>query len=275
MKKILILLTLQILILSSYGQEVLEKNKSIQKFGWPNAEYWMQYLSDDTSSMVSLYYDKTNKLKTISSSYGTDKFVPYYDSTLKLNNYKTNGTSVEFYDNYQVKSIKTYYSGIPIGTWLFYYPTGQIESIENYPNDSLIYNLCPNYVISHSYGSKYVGVGGTSQFKSVPHGDWIEFYTNGNVKTKKKFEMGLATGEWTWYYENSRVKKTGSYYKILESYPCDSDTLTSFLSKDQEDELFANHTFLQLSVKHGTWKQWDVNGNIILIERYNKGVLIK
>lgn len=278
MGKALILILITFLFIPSYAQKVLNKCHEIEKFGWENSDYWMNFNTKDTSSSVSIQYDSLNVMKSISSRYSNSNFIPYYDSSLILPDFKENGPSIEFYDNYKIKSVKIYYLDIPIGTWIYYFPSGQIERIVNYPKDSLIYSLCKEYSISKRIGSgkndSLSSLSSLSKIKSLPHGEWVEFYENGNIKVKKQFFMGLATGKWNWYYDNKQPMKSGQFYEKFKIYPCKLDTTIELSSIENQDDIFED-LLINIQPKHGKWKHWDKNGNLILIEEYDKGKLIK
>ena len=86
--------------------------------------------------------------------------------------------------------------------------------------------------------------------------------------------MGLATGEWNWYYENKQLMKSGQFYEKFKNYPCKSDITIEMSSMNIQDDIFTD-LLINIQPKHGKWKQWDKNGNLILIEEYDKGKLIK
>ena len=273
MKKTLITLIFIFSVLNIFGQKTLMKLNQVEKFGWKNSSYWMNFYSKDTSTMVSIEYDSSNSLQSISSSYASSNFIPKYDSTLSLPDFKENGSLIEFYENHIVKSVKTFYLVIPICTWIYYFPSGKVNRIENYPKDTLIYKLCESYQFSTSYGNKNNPVGfNLKTTKGLPHGEWIEFYENGNLKYKKHFQMGLADGEWIWYYENKKTMKSGQFYKKYDFYPCKIDLKIDDISNQDEN---SEDNFINIQPKHGQWKYCDKNGNLLNTKEYKIGVLIK
>ena len=42
-------------------------------------------------------------------------------------------------------------------------------------------------------------------------GEWLVYYENGQLRSKKYLKNGKPEGEWLWYNENGKLKKTEIY----------------------------------------------------------------
>lgn len=263
-----------------YAQDVLKKWKDIEKVGWKNYKggYWYNYFSSDSLTQVTHNYDTLNHISSLYSFIGYGFTKAPYDSTLTVVDYKLNGPHVEFYSNQKVKSISNYFFDVPIGRWISYYPNGEIERIENYPSDSSIYLLCREYFIFISDGhvrARGITSSGLNIVKSVPHGEWLEFYDNGSIKAKKEFYMGLETGLWEWYYANGIKKREGRYFEeYLIQHPCEVTAITHSWGMFDIEDFHSGKHYVHIRPKHGTWKYWDDKGNLIKEELYDQGKLI-
>ena len=50
----------------------------------------------------------------------------------------------------------------------------------------------------------------------VDYGNWIFYYSNGNIETKGKFKNGAKVGKWKYYYESGNIKQISRYSMLGE-----------------------------------------------------------
>ena len=167
----------------------------------------------------------------------------------------------------------------PVGVFKYYYPTGELKSTlshhtENkstlngfYENGALMctgayvdtirdstwtfYNIyggklsVDHYILGKRYGNctKYHVNGRLLEEKfferELEHGPFKQYFDNGNLSREGMYEWGSLEGKGVFYYPNGQVRFEGTYFH---------DT------------------------KHGIWKKYNIEGELIDEREYVKGV---
>ncbi len=121
------------------------------------------------------------------------------------------------------------------GTFIYYYETGVIQSIEHLLNDSTVDYSESNYPdgkrksLTRVVNGKdtywgYYSNGKTEMisqmYKHRQHGHAIYYHDNGNLSSEGEFENGFKTGEWKYYNLEGEYIQS-EYHVINFELPCD------------------------------------------------------
>ena len=85
---------------------------------------------------------------------------------------------------------------------------------------------------------------------------WIEWYSNGSIKSEEIYDMGKPTGEWKFWYNNGNIKLCTNYKNgYLDGLR------TEWYENGQKKEIgnYKKNKF------HGEWKKWYSNGRCTCI----------
>lgn len=144
-----------------------------------------------------------------------------------------NGFWIYYYENGRIREQGSYDCGEKIGTWIRFYENGSIKQVANYKKP---------------YSDSFVRQFGSSlnlrRIKSMNHGQFIEYYEDGQIKTSGQFEI---------LHLKSNVD---SLVKM------DTETY------ENEYEKIEGEFWLPRSIKTGTWKYYSINGQIQRIENH-------
>ncbi|MEX0811221.1 MAG: hypothetical protein WD048_03325 [Chitinophagales bacterium] len=132
--------------------------------------------------------------------------------------------------------------------------TGSIQFLDN---DSMY------YIGYYTSGEKWVE-GELSDYKM--HGKWSEYFKTGNLKTLSKFKYDTIIGDLIAYHENGTI-----FYK------------TSYENGVEDGIIIGYHYNGKISfsgqkkkgTKVGEWKIWTESGELIKVEHFNNGELVK
>lgn len=89
--------------------------------------------------------------------------------------------------------------GKATGTWLFFYPNGNIKSIESWKEG----NLQGKYILYLEDGTKSMQ---TFYENGKDNGEYTLYYRNGGLRIRGVYEGGKAKGIWEYYDENGKLK---------------------------------------------------------------------
>jgi len=159
------------------------------------------------------------------------------------------------------------------------------------------YNVCKFY-----YDSGELKMVGSFNYKKQPNGLFKYYYLNGNIAKVDSFVQGNKKGEAINYYENGQVESKGNYNTLLwegssveskigkwvyyyENGNKKAEGCFYFKKVLFKEDLFENpskyvedvpvYYSWKKDVKHGKWRYWGETGNLVLIEKYRLGKLIK
>lgn len=107
----------------------------------------------------------------------------------------------ELYTGKAVDDRDRYYfeEGKADGTWLFFYPNGNIKTIENWKEG----RLQGKYLLYLEDGTKSMQ---TFYENGKDNGEYRLYYPNGNLRIRGAYEAGKAKGIWEYYDENGKLK---------------------------------------------------------------------
>lgn len=127
------------------------------------------------------------------------------------------------------------------------------ETIEIKNSDTIkYYNYSNRYELINEKGIKIVeghamgGMGTECGCEPKPHGEWIERYPNGILKSIGQFQCGNKTGKWVYFFENGNIYKIENYKlaypDILTQNQYEWDTLPKqrYLLSDTYQEYYPN-----------------------------------
>ena len=185
----------------------------------------------------------------------------YSDSTLRAEGLFVDGLRSGqwkfYYHNGQLQEIGSYKEGDPDGMWIWYYDNGQKQIEEQYFKGQLNgsykeYDTKGNIVVSGTYfdgmkSGKWIEQIGDVRTEGEYRidkqvGEWVEYYDNGTMAFKGKFNAGYPDGEHSFYYENGKLREIQSY---------------------------------AAGVKHGDWKKYWETGELYFTITYDQGKEIK
>ena len=122
------------------------------------------------------------------------------------------------------------------------------------------------------------------------HGTWEQYYSNGKLMIKGKYEGHARTGIWEWYYINGVLMKKGAFTPnvIIYSYKFTNDNFPCtkygkyykqirLMAKDSAviEILKTINKFSNISLPYiinyrtGVWEIWDNNGISLAKKTYN------
>lgn len=189
--------------------------------------------------------------------------------SVELRRNKMDGRWASRYNNGQLLDSGRLSKNIPDGEWLGWYSNGQIRSVRNYSASkwfmvqNKIYRYNPKTTTNplalmavrrdgsfeaitqsvHSFsGLASGGEQYTPPFAScLPHGLYMNYYSNGAVKDSGFYKDGVRDGLWNEYFDNGQLNTSGSYFK---------------------------------GQKHGGWKSFNNKGKLITLAEYQQGKLV-
>lgn len=158
------------------------------------------------------------------------------------------------------------------GECKFYYDTGNLKMVGLFDQSKKPDGLFKYYYPSGEIAKKDFFTKGNKKGKCTSYfkNGKVESYGKYNFKLFKGNRIESKQGKWVYYYDNGIKREEGVYYfreiifkEDLFSKPSRYIGNTPIYNSWKKD------------VKHGVWKYWDAQGNLIKIETYKKGQLIK
>lgn len=150
-------------------------------------------------------------------------------------------------------------------------------------------NECPDLVydglITTLNNSKFTGTCNTYDQKNniistqtylegLDHGEWIFYFTDGQIKTQGKLELGKKIGEWKYFHENGNLKQIAYYDESgLKTGKWSFFNEEEILLQEQFFDFIGDLTSISFYRKDGsirkieTYKQ---NGEIDIIREFDK-----
>lgn len=194
------------------------------------------------------YYDENDKLfKTI--IYKNNKLYSIYEGC--------NGATMNafYYDESDIISKSSYVDSIGNGTTIYYYLSGQLERIKIYYVNQLKTTTYLYDITFHENGKLLC------EYKpNVEIQELTLFDSTGHIYKKGKLYNGHVYFEkWEELYNDGTLKSIGKYWKANSEY-IEQNNITNV-------ELVA--------IKDGKWKYYAPNGELILIEWFERGALTK
>lgn len=119
-----------------------------------------------------------------------------------------------------------------------------------------------------------------------PIGKHITYYRNSRIKSEGKYQQGLKSGPWFYFWPNGKVREQGEFVQDLKAgqwirYRKDGSLWTKESYKDNlphgtheeywEDETIRATLQYQDGYVHGEMKTYHPNGQVARIEKYEQG----
>ncbi len=138
------------------------------------------------------------------------------DGYFKTYNEKGDLLTVEKYINDVLQQDAPELAKLDIKT--MYYSNGVVQSSGPYKNDvpfgmHRVYDEHGKPEKADIYDSGKVVATGPIDAADQQEGDWKEFYENGELKAKGKYESGVKVGEWEYYFPDGKKFEIGKYDK--------------------------------------------------------------
>ncbi len=95
-----------------------------------------------------------------------------------------------------------YRDGKADGTWLWFYPNGNLKTIETWREGK----LQGKYILYLENGNPIMK---TSYSNGKDMGEYLLYYPNGRLRVKGRYEYGKPKGVWEYYTETGKLKGKG------------------------------------------------------------------
>jgi antitoxin component YwqK of YwqJK toxin-antitoxin module len=200
---------------------------------------------------------------------------------------QTKSTDTVLYGNGKIKQVCNYNANSKIWNCIYYHETGFPNSIFQYDSTkSSRIGRVTHFDLEGELVALY-----ELDKDGLFEGYFIEYYLNGNLKQKGKFQKSVRIGEWIEFYPNGKIK-TKKYYKYKEidftSLEKNKDRYhnieITYCKRDNEEaqkiilEKYGIYNIFNLScgqiltafdgLKVGNWLYYDENGKKIKCEKF-------
>ncbi len=186
------------------------------------------------------------------------------------------------YKNGQIKYKGQFEKGYEIGQFIYYYPSGKIQSKLNFTEKGtyvVIKTYYENGVIKASgfyhnrkkhgnwkYYNSETGdlVSEENYSNGIKNGKWIVYYSGNKIASVVNWKNGLRDGEWREYFENGQLKLSANFIegKMAGSY------VTYYLN----GQISRKGQYVNGKMD-GIWLGFDEKGIKNSYQKYNKGFL--
>ncbi len=160
-----------------------------------------------------------------------------------------------YYEDGSIKAEGILENGIKSGHWHFYYPSGELSSIENYRENQLDGTIKYFDDQANLIAIEFWNLG-------VQQDSSIYFYPNGKVEKRGVFEDGLYEGKWKFFYNNGNLKRTGSY---SDGLPVGKWTFYN------EKGILIQEGHFEHGLEEGEWKFYGDFGDLEYFGNFHKG----
>lgn len=156
-----------------------------------------------TANRPDDFYERTHKTGIWKSFYESGRL----SEVSNYNENELNGEQVQYFDqdDHNLKYKATYRNRIKVGEEISYYTTGKIYTLKNWNNQGYKSGKEVTYRTDGSIEQS------TDYFENIKHGDFAVNYEDGKPKIIGKFDRGMESGNWIYYYKNGNVFKKVNY----------------------------------------------------------------
>lgn len=186
------------------------------------------------------------------------------------------------YKNGQLRYKGQFENGYETGQFIYYYPSGKIQSKINFTEKGTLAAMKSFYENgvqkatgfyrnkkkhgTWKYYSPETGnlVSEESYSNGIKDGVWIVYYPSGKVASKVVWENGLRNGEWKEFFENGQLKLSATFVdgKMAGAYT------TYYLG----NKISRKGQYVDGKMD-GIWIGFDINGLKNSYQKYDKGFL--
>ena len=188
-------------------------------------------------------------------------FIPISDQEI-ISIYKTgekkNDGSYESKDkNGNVRIKGKFNKLIPVGKWFILFEDGKLMSTYSYSDQGKLDGVFVEYFSNGKIKT-------TGEFENnIQTGIWKSFYMNGNIETEGFLLEGRRYKQWNYYFESGRIKEISNY-----NYEGKLDG--ELISFDQFGTIVSKSSYKENKI-HGEYLEFYFNGNLALSGYYEMG----
>lgn len=150
------------------------------------------------------YYFSNGKLSSVQRYSFGDRPHGLYANKMEKG-YRANGSFIDYFENGQIKYKAQYLNGLPEGEVLCFYSKDKLAYCENWHNGNIVGKALTYYENGQLKAEGMFNEAGKET------GEWNEYYDNGKLRLKLKFENGKIIEQH--YYNNPNEH---SYIKTVE-----------------------------------------------------------
>lgn len=195
-------------------------------------------------------------------------------------NGKKHGEWKKYHKNKKLRYVGTFEHGVPVGTFTYYYPTGQKQAVNEFrgktnvcysrsftPEGKLLAEGVFKNEMRDSTWRYYDEVSGkliseVDYQKGGIHGREIVYYPEGNIAKITEYKQGKKHGKVEEYYEHRKPKMKAAY---------EDDLLQGEATfYDVEGKIRAKGKYLD-GTRHGVWYFFD-NGKLEKKKTFHRGI---
>ncbi|MEO0405311.1 MAG: hypothetical protein AAF193_10600, partial [Bacteroidota bacterium] len=210
---------------------------------WANGNKQTEgYFTNGVKNGVFKYYNKRGELEKI-EKYQGGVLLTDADEAALLEIKK------EYYEDGKIKLIGSYRDGSKQGVFREYNKEGEIQKSFVYQENVLLGEGIVDaegrrqgeWILYYSTGE--IRAKG-EYIDGLKEGPWIYFFENGKTSQKGKYKRDLATGDWTWFYVNGETHREEGYRKGRED--------GHFVEYDEEGKVIHEGDYID-GLKTGPW----------------------
>jgi hypothetical protein len=223
---------------------------------------FIEILDDDNKCKITYVFDDTTEYGYSYGLFFNDSII--LDGKMELINEKEKSKTIYFFNKGQKIGQELHFNNDKLTSYHCYYPTTKNHLYTPIKNNG---NL--NYVSFLNY-------------KGFLNGPYTGFDDSMRVSESGSFNNGAKVGQW-YYFRNGILESKGEYFPDLLYYKSQNDTVYIMNKDNIKAENIYSEKVIDIFIKVGTvlylktgkWEYNDELGNLIKLEYYNKGELIK
>lgn len=196
----------------------------------------------------------------------------------------------EFYENGNIKFIGSFLDSIPVGLHKFYSADGSVIKARYYTKSGILKSSGTVDTLSRKQGSwlLYYPTGEIKAkgkyVRNMRTGKWTFYYKNQKIEQTGFYKRGYPINEWRWYYPSGKIwrienlnkgTEDGSFVEFAET----GDTILKGEYIDGEKEGYWFYSVgdhiekgnFQESLKNGLWKYYYKSGDKMFVGSFVQG----
>jgi antitoxin component YwqK of YwqJK toxin-antitoxin module len=168
--------------------------------------------------------------------------------------------------NDRILSEGFYLNERPVGIWKDYFENGNIQEIAEYSSE---YGRSDNSgIFNEFYETGILKIEGYYKYPDNDSTECVECYNFRDYRkiTYAESKWPIKIGIWKEFHPNGKIRTSGNYYSGIHEYHN-----KSILERGKSRGVISVGCEY---LKHGEWKIFDENGQLVKIEYYVKGIFI-
>lgn len=210
------------------------------------------------------FYDETGKLNLI-INYKKGVYHGYRYSHVKdrivmdlFENGVKNGISKELFEDSVLAKTIPFVDGLEDGISMDYAKDGRIIGMTKYRN---------GFVVNQEYFNRFDGDG-------KKHGNWKEFFENGELKLEGTYRNGYKNGYFKYYDENGNLKSIEKYIDdILQKDPPELAQLEVRIDYYPDGKIKTVGSYKD-SLAEGIRREYNTDGSIAMAYQMHQGIIL-